>query len=465
MKKHMVLLTMMGASFMTAFMGSSLNVALPQMSAEFGMNAVMTGWIASSFLLATAVFMLPSGRLSDLHGRKKLFLLGVLINMAASFLTVFSAGEWMLISLRGVQGFGGAMMFATSTPIVITSYPASQRGRVLGITVGAVYAGLSAGPFFGGMLTHYFGWRAIFIYCAALLAVTFVLALRHVERDHPVSHGEPFDAVGSVLNALFLSLLIFGMTRVPHREAWFLFAGGALSGVLFVIHQLKASHPVLRISLFRGNAVFLKSNLAAMINYSATFAIAFLMSIYFQVVQGFTPQGAGVLLLAQPVAQALLSPAMGKLSDRVEPGILASLGMAVITAVLVCFALLGTSAHTAVIVAGLVLLGVGFALFSSPNTNAVMSSVGHRDLGMASAILSTMRVAGQILSMGIAMLVFSLVIGRVKIDASSAAHFVDAMRMCFAVFAVLCAAGVYFSMSRGKLRPKKDVLPVVPPAD
>lgn len=455
---------MMIASFMTAFMGSSLNVALPSMSAEFGMNAVMTGWIASSFLLSTAVFMLPSGRLSDLHGRRKLFVLGVLINMAASFLTIFASGEWMLISLRAVQGTGSAMMFATSTPIVITSYPASQRGKVLGITVGAVYAGLSAGPFFGGILTHYFGWRAIFMLCSALLALIAVLALRHVERDHPVSHGETFDAVGSLLNGLFLSLLIFGMARVPHREAWFLFAGGVFSGMLFVMHQLRAEHPVLRLNLFRGNAVFLKSNLAAMINYSATFAIAFLMSIYFQIVQGYTPQGAGLLLLAQPVAQALLSPAMGRLSDRVEPGVLASLGMALITAVLVCFAFLGSTAHTGVIVAGLVLLGVGFALFSSPNTNAVMSSVGHRDLGMASAILSTMRVGGQILSMGIAMLVFSLVIGRVKIDAASAAHFVDAMRICFIVFAMLCAAGVYFSMSRGKLRPK-NILPVVPPAD
>ena len=465
MRKHAVLFTMMTASFMTAFMGSSLNVALPSMSAEFGMNAVMTGWIASSFLLSTAVFMLPSGRLSDLHGRKKLFVLGVLINMTASLLIIFPAGEWMLISLRAIQGIGSAMMFATSTPIVITSYPAAQRGKVLGITVGAVYAGLSAGPFFGGMLTHYFGWRAIFILCSVLLALIAVLALRHVERDHPVAHGEPFDAVGSVLNGLFLSLLIFGMARVPHREAWFLFAGGALSGALFVLHQLNARHPVLRLALFRGNPVFLKSNLAAMINYSATFAIAFLMSIYFQIVKGFSPQGAGVLLLAQPAAQALLSPAMGRLSDRVEPGVLASLGMGLITSVLVGFAFAGASVHVGVIVAGLVLLGVGFALFSSPNTNAVMSSVGHRDLSMASAILSTMRVAGQILSMGIAMLVFSLIIGRVKIDVSSAANFVDAMRICFVIFAALCAAGVYFSMSRGKLRPGRDILPVVPPAD
>jgi MFS family permease len=371
----------------------------------------------------------------------------------------------MLIAMRALQGAGSAMMFATMNPILITSYPAQERGRVLGITVGAVYAGLSVGPFVGGLLTHLMDWRAIFLFNAVLILAAFFLALRHIEKDKPLSHGEPFDWTGSMLNGLFLGGLIFAMARVPHPDCIVLFIVGSASGVLFVLHQTRSAHPILRISLFRGNPVFFKSNLAAMINYSATFAIAFLLSLYFQYVCGFTPQHAGLVLLCQPVAQALLSPAMGRLSDRVEPWILSSLGMALITAVLFLFVFIGSATPLWLIVCGLFLLGIGFALFSSPNTNAVMSAVSHRDLGMASALLSNMRVLGQVLSMGIAMLVFSLVIGRVKIDSSSAAVFLSAMKICFGVFTLICAAGVYFSMSRGSVHKKKETLPVIPPGD
>lgn len=464
-RRRLLLLTVFLASFMSAFMGSSLNVALPSMSLEFGMNAVMTGWIASSFLLATAVSVLPSGRLSDLKGRRRVFVLGIVINMTASAATVFSQAQWMLIVCRVLQGTGAAMMFATSNPIVITAYPPHQRGRVLGFVVGAVYAGLSAGPFLGGILTHNAGWRSIFLFNAAVLFITLVLALRYMEKDHPESHGEPFDYTGSVLNALFLSTLIFAMARVPTVSAWILFALSAVFGALFIRQQKRSPHPVLRLSLLRGNSVFLKSNLAAMINYSATFAVAFLLSLYLQYVRGFTPQDAGLILLCQPVMQAVLSPVMGKLSDTVEPWILSSAGMALIAAVLALFIFLGGATPVALISAALVFLGIGFALFSSPNTNAVMGSVGKKDLGMASALLSTMRVFGQILSMGIAMLVFSLVIGRVRIDQASAGTFLCAMRVCFVVFSILCAAGIYFSMSRGVLHKRKESLPVIPPSD
>ncbi|MGL4368818.1 MAG: MFS transporter [Spirochaetota bacterium] len=454
-EKTAVLLTILLASFLSAFMGSSLNVALPAISREFSMDVVMTGWIATSFLLASAVFALPAGRVSDIKGRRRVFICGIIINLVSSIAAVFSVNQWMLIVLRAMQGSGAAMMFSTSNPILISSFPPQKRGKVLGMGVGAVYAGLSAGPFLGGVFTHYAGWRSVFIFNAAMLLLVLVLTFVSIRRDEPLSHGEPFDAAGSFVNALFLGFLIFAMTSVPSRAAYALFASAAFFAFLFVYMQIREKHPILKLSLFRGNPVFLKSNIAAMINYSATFAIAFLLSLYLQYVRGYSPQGAGMILLWQPVVQAVLSPAMGRLSDRVEPRILSSCGMALIAAALACFIFISSVMPMYVIIGLLIFMGAGFALFSSPNTNAVMGAVTRRDLGMASAVLSTMRIFGQIMSMAIAMLIFSLVIGRVSIDPSNIGSFLFSVRICFAVFAALCAMGIWFSLSRGTMHDKR----------
>jgi len=209
---------------------------------------------------------------------------------------------------------------------------------------------------------------------------------------------------------------------------------------------------VLDIDLFRQNRVFAWSNVAALINYAATFAVAFLLSLYLQYVKGLSPQGAGFVLVASPVVQAIFSPSAGRLSDRIEPRIVASTGMGLTALGLLLLVFVTEQTGLGFIVGSLALIGFGFALFSSPNTNAVMGSVEKKCYGVASAILATMRQTGMMLSMGLVMLIFAVYLGRVQITPEYHAAFLKSMHTAFIVCTVLCLGGIFASLTRGKVR-------------
>jgi MFS family permease len=210
--------------------------------------------------------------------------------------------------------------------------------------------------------------------------------------------------------------------------------------------------PVLNIRLLTTNRAFAFSNLAALINYSATSAVTFLLSLYLQYIKALTPQQAGFVLIAQPVVQAILSPLSGRMSDRLEPRIVATAGMALTATGLVLMVPVGSQTPLWAIVGRLLLLGLGFALFSSPNMNAIMGSVSKRFYGVASGTLGTMRLVGQMLSQGVVMLLFAVIIGRVEITPQSYSLFLTSMRTAFGVFSILCVAGIFASLVRGKIR-------------
>ena len=220
----------------------------------------------------------------------------------------------------------------------------------------------------------------------------------------------------------------------------------------FVFWEARVRHPVLEIGLFRDNPVFAFSSLAALLHYGATWAVGFLLSLYLHFVKGLSPQETGLVLVAQPVMMAIFSPLAGALSDRIEPRIVASLGMALTCVGLLVLASAGAGTGLALIVAAQVVLGFGFALFSSPNANAIMSSVDKRLYGVASGALGTVRVFGQTLSMGISMSFIAVFIGHVEITPAHGAALVQTVRAAFLVFGALCLAGVFASLARGKLR-------------
>jgi MFS family permease len=208
----------------------------------------------------------------------------------------------------------------------------------------------------------------------------------------------------------------------------------------------------LNMSLFKNNRVFAFSNFAALISYSATSAVTFLLSLYLQYTKGFSTQTAGMVLLSMPAVQAIFSPLAGRLSDRISSQILASLGMTLTTMGLVLLTFLGLDTAVWFILVCLIILGFGFALFSAPNTNAVMCSVGTKTYGVASATLSTMRAIGMMLSMGIAMLISAIYVGRVEITPEYYSAFVEGMKVAFIIFAALCFVGIFASLARGKAK-------------
>ena len=440
------------ASFLTAFTGSSINIALPIIGNDFSMDAILLSWVPTSFLLAAAIFLVPIGRFADIHGRKKIFALGTAVFTTASLLAGLAPSATVLIAARALQGIGGAMISGTGVAILTSVFPSEERGRVLGINVAAVYLGLSLGPPIGGMLTQQLGWRSIFFVTIPLGLVIIAFVLWRLNGEWAEARGESFDLFGSAIYALALVALMYGFSQLPELVGAALIAAGAVGFVAFGLWELNHQSPVLNLRLFAHNRTFTFSNLAALIHYSAVFAVSFLLSLYLQYVKGLPPQQAGLVLIFQPVVQFLFSPAAGRLSDRVEPRILASLGMMLTATGLFLLVFLSPATPLWAIVADLILLGFGYALFSSPNMNAIMGSVERKSYGVASGTLATMRLIGQMLSMGIATLLFALFLGRVEITPELYPLFSTSARTAFAVFAALCVIGVFASLARGDIR-------------
>ena len=451
--KRVVLLVAAMASFLTPFMLSAVNVALPLIGREFSMDAVSLSWVATGYLLAAAIFLVPFGRLADIHGRKRFFVTGIVIYSSSALLAAASRSGAMLLVARVVEGAGGAMIFGTGTAMLTSVFPPQERGRALGINVAAVYMGLSLGPSLGGFLTQTWGWRSVFLTNIPLGLLIIVLATWKLQGEWAEARGEHFDLAGSVIYGLALLALMLGLSQLPEAVGAVLILVGVAGIVLVIPPEMRAASPVLDVSLFRGNRTFTFSGLAALINYSATFGVGFLLSLYLQYIKGLSPRDAGLVLLAQPLMQAIFSPLAGRLSDRVEPRIIASSGMGLTLLGLLTLTRLGESSSLGSIVISLLLLGFGFALFSSPNTNAIMSSVERRYYGVASGVMGTMRLLGQMISMGIVMLVFALVIGQVEITSDQFPLFLRSVKIDFAILSVLSVLGVIASLVRGRLRP------------
>lgn len=451
-EKRTVLVLVMLSSFLTPFMASSINLALPAIASEFSMNAVSLSWVATAYLLSAAVFLVPFGRIADIRGRKRVFVSGLWLFTAASLLCALAPSGLFLVALRAVQGIGAAMTFATGTALVVSAYPPEERGKAIGFSTGSVYVGLSVGPLVGGMMTHVFGWRVLFVSLLPLCAAVAILGSTRVRSEWADARGERFDLRGSIVYALSLTGLVLGFSFLPDVLGTALVSLGLAGMLTFAWFEKRASKPVLDIRLFLSNRVFAFSNLAALVNYSATFGVTFLMSLYLQYVKGIDPQRTGLILVAQPVVMAMVAPVAGRLSDSIEPRVLSSLGMAITAAGLVLLSSLGQNASVLNIVLSLAVLGFGFGMFASPNTNAIMSSVEKRYLGVASATVATMRLVGQVLSVGLATLALALYLGSSRLSSELAPEFMMSYRFAFAVFALLCFGGIFASLARGKVR-------------
>jgi len=416
------------------------------------MDAILLSWVPMAYVLSGAIFLLPFGKIADIYGRKKVFTYGIALFTVSSILMGVSNSGKMLIFFRVFQGIGGAMTFGTGVALLMSVFPAEERGRVLGLAVGAVYVGLSIGPFVGGFLTEQFGWRSIFFSSSPLGVALVVSILWKLKGEWAEAKGERLDVIGSAVYCLALMSLMYGLCLLPNSSG-LLFLSSGISGLfLFAKWENRVKNPVLDLTLFRHNRVFVLSNLAMFINYGATYAIGFLISLYLQYIKHLTPQTAGLIMISQPVVQAAFSPYAGKLSDRIEPQIVASCGMGCTIIGLVLFTFLGEDTALWFVAGTLALHGFGFALFSAPNTNAVMGSVEKRFYGVASGIASTTRLMGNTFSMGTVMFVFALYIGTVQITPQYHPVFLVSVKAIFIVFGLLCLGGVFASLARGRMR-------------
>jgi len=450
--KRAVQISMALSGFLTPFSGSSFNIALPSIAREYALSAVSMSWASLAYLLTSAMFLIPFGKVADMYGRKRVFLYGIAVFTVASGLLAVYPSSSTIIAFRAMQGLGSAMIFGTSVAILVTVHEPHERGRVLGLNVAAVYVGLSVGPTLGGFLTTSFGWRSIFLVNVAVGLLVIAATLTKIRGDWAEPGDKRFDLAGSGVYSVMLLVLMYGMSLLPGADAWTWIAGGLLLLGVFIYVEARAENPVLDVRLFASNKAFSYSNLAALINFSATFAMTLLLSMYLQYLKALNAQQAGMVMIASPVMQAIVSPVAGRLSDRYAPHRLAAVGMTVTGVSIVPFIFLEAETSLIYIAGSLALLGVGLALFASPNTNAVMGSVDRRHYGVASSTVGTMRLTGQMLSTGIAMTLFAINLGGAQITPELYPQLLTSIKTTFTVFFVLCIPGVAASLVRGRIK-------------
>lgn len=444
--RRVVLLVVTLTSFLTPFASSSFNIALPSISKEFSLDAITMSWASLAYLLAAAMFLVPFGRLADIKGRRRVFLYGTISFTIASMLLGIYPTALTIIWLRALQGVSSAMIFGTGVAILVSVTPPREKGAILGINAATVYVGLSIGPFIGGLITETLGWRSILFVTAGIGAVAVLFMVWRLKGEWREAIGESFDLSGALVYSLMLLSIMYGFSLIPLTSSIIPILLGLVAGGVFVWVEARAEHPVLDINLFGSNRAFTFSNLAALISFSATYAVTFLMSLYLQYIKGLDPEQAGLVLIASPIVQAIFSPIAGRLSDRMEPRKVAAIGMAITMFGLIPFVFLNEQTNVLIVVASLVALGFGLSVFSSPNTNAIMSSVEKRLYGVASSTLGTMRLTGQMLSLGITMIIFAVFIGRVEVVPEVYPALTGSINIAFIVFSGLCLVGILASL-------------------
>lgn len=443
--KRAVLVTVILSSFLTPFNGSSFNIALPSIAAEYGLDAISMSWASLAYLLASAMFLIPFGRIADMYGRKRVFLYGItLFTISSALLGLYPTSQTLII-FRALQGVGSSMIFGTSLAILVSVAGPEERGRMLGTSIAAVYVGLSAGPYIGGLLTKNFGWRSIFLVNVGIGAVIIIMILTKLKMEWREEHTGKFDLLGSASFSLMLLALMYGMSKLPNQAAFLPIAIGLVLLGIFVYVENHVENPVLDLNIFLANRRYSLFNIAALINFSATFSLTFLLSMYLQYLKGLDAQAAGTILMASPIIQAIVSPIAGRLSDKIAPAKIASVGMAVTAVALVPLAIVSDVTSLIYIIGCLLILGTGLALFSSPNTNAIMGSVDRSLLGVASSTVSTMRLLGQMFSQGIAMTLLAINLGTASIVPALYSQLLTSIQTTFMVFFILCIIGAIAS--------------------
>ncbi len=403
----------------------------------------MLGWVAAAYSLAVAVCQVPMGRLADIYGSQKVFVIGLVLVVITAFLCAISNSALMLILFRSFHGVGASMMFSTMLVILTSVFPAGERGKALGVFSAAVNVGLAIGPFLGGVLTEHFGWRSIFYFTVLVGVVAAGLTFWKLKSEWAAARGESFDIIGAIALGVSIAVGIYGFSVLPTLRGIILVVVGILVVLAFVRWESKMGNPILNVGLFRKNTVFVFSNLAMLISFAATYAITFLVSLYLQYTKGLSPQSAGFVLVILPVIIAIIAPMAGRLSDVIEARKVASVGLALSCISLVLFSFLGEETTLGFVIIGLVIISFGNGLFASPNTNTVMGSVEKRFLGVASGVWGTMRTSGMVMSLSIVMILFSLYIGKAEITPEYYPAFLASTKMGFKIFAVLCFGAIF----------------------
>ncbi len=449
-EKRLVLAASCLAIFVNPLIGTMLNLALPSIGEELGASAHQQGWITSVYFIVSVMFLMPAARLADIYGKKRVFMIGASVAIVSLLLCAAAPNLVSLYILRGLSGISIACISSTSVSMISDVYELRERGAALGINTMCVYLGTSLGPTLGGFVTDTLTWRAIFLFIVPFMAGALVCMSRFGcnIRSTP---DEPFALPSAVIYGIAIALTMFGLISLPEIYGFVMMAAGFVAIVLFICRERGVQRPIIDVNMFR-NSRFSRSMLALFLNYAAVYCITFFLSLYLQSIGAMTATQAGIVLMAQPVVQVIVTPIAGRMSDRMtDLRILPTVGMIMSSVGILLLMGTGLEMSLPLIVIGQMFCGLGYGLFSAPNTYAVMSYVDKGEYNKASGLIATCRQVGTMTSMGVATCLISVYLGSTaQIAPGNYPLFVQAMSAALIISLAFCIVGAFFSWFRGK---------------
>ena len=432
-------------SFFAVFLSVGIVLGVPAIAAEFGMNNIFQNWITTLTALVIAVFTLPAGQISGKYGVKKSLIIGVSIFLVASIGACLSFSTESFLIFRVFQGIGIAFSNVSAIAMVVQAVKPQNRGKALGFTVTGIYLAGSLSPVFCGFLVYNFGWRSMFYFVIPFLILCVVLMILKIPEEWKTYEDSKIDAIGYILYGVGISLFIYGFTNLMNNFGFISVVIGLILLIIFGYYELKIDTPAFNMNLFR-NMKFTSSNIAALCSYLAIASLTTILNYHFQYVRGWNAQMSGLMLIITPIIMAIMAPNSGKLSDKMHPQKLAAIGMTITTAALLILIFLDADMPLYLIVMAMILQGIGMGLFTSPNTNAIMSSVPPNETPNASAAQSAMRTIGQTMSLGILTLVFAWIMGSLKLSSEYSAMIVQSSQFICIICTVICIIAIFASL-------------------
>ena len=432
-------------SFFAVFLSNGIIIGVPAIAQDFAMNNVIQNWVPTILFLVVAVFTVPAGQISGKFGVKKSLLAGVLVFLIGSVGACLSFSTESFLLFRIVQGAGMAFLNVSAMAMVVHAVKPQNRGKALGFTVTGVYLATSLSPVICGFLVHNFGWRSIFYFVIPFLVLCILLLTFKITDEWKTYEKDKIDKVGSIIYGLSILTFIYGFTTLTTTTGLILTILGLLLLIGFGAFELRQKSPVFNVNLFK-NKKFTSSNIAALCSYIAIMVVTTILNYHFQYVRGWNAQMAGLILIITPIIMALMAPNAGKLSDRIHPQKLAAIGMGIATITLVILIFLDANTPLYLIVIAMILQGIGMGMFTTPNTNAIMSSVPPNETPNASAAQSAMRTIGQTMSLGLLTLIFAWIMGNLKLSSEYSALIVQSSQLISIICTVICIVAIFASL-------------------
>lgn len=444
------------ANFLAAYTSNTVVMALPQIAYELNLSNIMQNWIVTIYLITIAVLSVPLGKIASKKGFKRSFIFGSIIFFLGAIGTVLASDIPTLFFFRIFQAIGASFTFVCALSMIVSAVPPNKRGAAIGINIASGHIGISLAPVLGGFLTYNFGWRSIFIITFPISILIILFTIFKVKDEWTLGEDDKIDIIGGIVYALGITTFIYGFTTLNQLKGLIFTTIGIIILLLFIIFEIKSETPIFDISLYK-NKIFTLSNIAYLFSYIGVFAVTTIMNYHFQYIRSWNPDITGLILLATPLTQSIITPYSGRLSDRVNPQKLCSFGMFIVTISLIILVSVNGKTDLWIIVFALAMEGLGYGLFLSPNTNSIMSSIPRENTGMGSAAVTTIRMIGQTLSIGLLSLVFAIVMGNVLISPKVYPELAKSCQITLIIGVVLTIISLIASLISMKINNKNSL--------